>query len=599
MALRKSVYRRGRLREDVPHSRAVGALLLVALLFVSVPPGSAENTGITMRLASVQWVYGPEAWKDDAAWAPAPAAPAGFWRASLGLRLEVAIELELPASPAQKEVTATLTDGLTVVEGARYAGAQQHVFYFDVDGQRGVGPAAATAPLAATPWTLEVTAQESAGPGGAPFPLGNATARILPMGVSLEGALLNGATAPAIRVPEAHLPRFRDVAAGPDVWLPSGTLGPSHRLVPRVATGIPGASVEWTAWAARGDPVRVPELPDSPGQPTPVDGVAADLAAGATRFVQVPLGSTVADDRGIARVLLEASELADAVGVAQDLLVVSATTQQGNSGGGVAFLVGFAPDAPAVRGFAAPQPGEVGSLGVGVDVSANGTAAGFGEVLALTTTGGEGGERGEAAGRLLARAPLAFLPDATGRAYLDTRPLRASAESGYRVVAFLETPLGDYAGHATALRGLEPRLQIPQLGVGEESVVRLDLRNRFSDGRTAVAPGHDVAALVALEIDRQPLGDRLAAVPEGGTLATNWLVSPPRDGSVDMRVTVDTGDLLFEQRKSVDVLTREAYEQQRAPWYDPDRLVPSPAIGLALLAIAMAALVRRPPSRNG
>ncbi len=599
--MRKRVYPGFRLRPDVPLRRVRGALL-VALLVTVLSPGAAEQD-IQLTIERLDWVYGPESWKLDGP--PGPEVVAGAyagWQASLGLRLEVELDLRLPATPAAKVIRANLTDGMTVIVGQQMP-SQATLFFFDVDGQRALPQVGAVAPLAPRPWTLHVVAEESAGPLGGPFPLGEDSELILPLGMRLAGALMQGEPVAAIRVPEEQLPRFRDVVAGPDVWMPAQTLRPSDAMVMRVETGLPGVPLEVTAWAARSDGVRAPEVPDVPGAPTPADGLLPDAAAATTRLVSAPLGTTVSDHKGMARIGVNVSQLADAFGVDQDLVVIAARAQDGSSGGALAFVVGFALDAPVVRGFEAPEPGGLGSLGVGVDVSANGTGAALGELLALTTDA-HGGTADAAAtgGRLLARAPLGFLPDGTGRAYLDARPLRASAETGYRALAFLQTPAGDYAGHATAVRGLEPRLVVPRLGAGHDAVFRLDLSNRFSDGRPGVADGHAVAASLDFRFDGVEHGQRMAAVPEGGTLATNWLVTPATAGVAEAVVSVDTGDLLFEHRRSLNVLTAEAFEKEEQPWYDPNRLVPAPGVALVAftLVVALAGARRRePPSRNG
>ncbi len=556
----------------------------------AVPPVASQ--GLEMSVREVRWIYGPETWKSQEPTPTDPAAPYSGWKASLGLRLEVDLELNLPPTPAQKEVVATLTDGLIVVTGVR-SGAS--TFMFDVDGHRALPGLAAASPLAPRPWTLEVTAQESAGPLGGPFPLGSASEVILPMAVELAAVRLGEDLGAGIRLPESDLPRFRDVAAGPDVWLAAHTLRLGDQLQPRVATGVPGAEVTWTAWAARGDPVRLPEENSLPGQPTPVDAVLPDLAGATTSLVSVSLGSTWANGRGFAQSLINVTQLSDALGVAQDLVVVSAQVQDGGSGGATAFVVGFAPDAPDVAGFVAPEPDAFGSLGVGVDVITNGTNAVRGEVMAYSNVEGNG-----ESGRLLVRGPVGIQPDGSGRAYLDTRPLRASGESGYRAVAFFQTLAGDYAGHATALRGLEPVLVVPRLAESHEATVRLDLANKFNDRQPAVREGHSVVAYTRLTVGGEDLGERLATVPEGGTLSTNWLVVPGKSGLTEIVVSVDTGDLLFEHSRWLTVLTEDAYAKQAAPWYDLERYTPGPGPGLVVLLLGLAGWRRGwPPSRNG
>ncbi len=524
-----------------------GFLILVLMLPLVFPAFSEAQgeTPLTAHITAVTWSYGPETWKMSPGSIDGPD-DLVLGQFNLGTQLSVGVDLARRGEAVDPawDYAATLTDGLTQMDGKVTAGVETGSFLlqFDVDGTSSAPGAAAVEPLIPGTWTLRIDATSADGPEG--------------FGLAWISAHENGfrTDRAGIMAPQSVLPFIQDIGAGQSAWMP---LSPIHSDVTIEVHSESENPVHWSAWKRL----------------TPTN--SAPLASLAT-WAMIDLGQTTWEQSKSA-LTLDVERLGSGLWVLSGLQAGSLATT---------ILVPVGTEA-TVESVLAPEPGNPGT----VDFTLNFDGA---DVIDLTSgtayaikqshIGTRGNHESTRAldGSVLVQSPLIPANRGLVQASLDTTLLRSSNQQAYAFLALLLDAAGDYVGHGGHLRGIIPEFAAPSIQVNTPGTVPVVLQHANAKAEPdSVPPGLALDARIQVTADGAAIADDTVSIPNGGTLTHHAAIRPKTVGHLLFEVDVDTGDLQFQVAQSASVGAQE------------DKNAPSPSVVLMLVGVAFSAFLLR------
>lgn len=536
---------------------------LPVLLLLLVPSVPAQGGVLEVTLTDFTFDVAPETWKSRAPTEETAPYDLGFWGASLGLHLDVTLDLLRGGTKTGSTWTyeVTLSDGAVRVPGyVDVVGPGKLEVRFDVDGQRAHSGQSAVPELAAGTWTLHVRASQGDRHEG------TGTTTLTTRSLAFEGT-----GAPGLALPEHLVPHVQELGPGPNTWMPLESV--PGAVFPATFRLDGAAELHFDLWLAISGvdtplgllDLPVPDLPD-PIALTPVAGNSPTNAA--TAWFQVELGS------------------ADALDEVQALLptpngtALAIYTVHTDQGGMVDFVVPVQGAPVNVQQILA-TPGSEGPVQISVQAPIDGPLANL-HVISQDVPATMGNELG---GRHLTSGLLLPAGEDQWQGGYDGTATRSAAVPAVAVVGFFQDANGGYAGHAAALRGVDARFDAATLGQGEDGELDLILAH--------VHPLRDAGLSLPLLADVSFAGTQFESamleLAAAGELQRSHPIRPAAAGAFPAQAIIDTGDLRFTVDQSLDVLDPEAYEDATAPWYD----VPGPGLAAVLVGLAFLALRKR------
>ena len=537
----------------------------LVLLLLLVPMVPAQGGVLDVQITEFAFDVGPETWKNRAPTQEAAADDLDLWSASLGMTLDVVLEVKRGGQPTDAAWTyeVTVSDGAVAVLGhVEVNGEGSLSARFDVDGQRAHAGQAAVPALGHGDWTIQVRASQESRHEG--------TGSTILQTSHLEVQQVGEPAMAGIAIPEGLLPHVREIGPGPNTWMAmDGVTQP----FPVFLDAPEEAEIQWDVWIAYPGlaagpatiPLPVPDLPD-PLFATPLGGNDPTDAATVWYHQPVTDNNQYTGDGWISGLPVTAEPT---------LIIYTAHTARG----GMVALVAPAQGAHYSFQEILATPGTEGPVSVVASGPIDIPVASL-HVLAQDQPGTPGAARGA---RHLTTGILAPAGENVWRGGYDGATTRASGEPVVAIIAFFSGQDGQYAGHLAGLRGIAATLQADTLGQGYEGAIQLGLAHP--------QPGRDAALSIPVQVHMAfagtDLGTAEVELAAGGTLTRSYAVTPEDDGAQPAEAILDTGDLRFAVHKTFPVLDDEAYADATAPWYDV------PGLGLPLLMVGLAFLVPR------
>ncbi|MGB1586979.1 MAG: hypothetical protein ACPHID_08070 [Thermoplasmatota archaeon] len=531
--------------------RRILLALIVPLLVLTAPGGSAQV--LELDLVSIEFDVAPETWKTRTPQEASYADDLGVWSASLGLHVDVQLDVQRASNgpEATWTYTATLTDGARTVSGYVTQDDALEV-RFDVDGQRAHSGQDAIEALRPGIWRLDLEARQGERLEG------RGTATFTTTGLGLERL-----DVPVIEIPQAMVPHVRETGPGDSIWLP---LDPIASGLMATVNFPAATNVTWDVWAAvsglAGPPtVRVPV----PGVPDP--------------FILTPLGPTDPTDAATIWLHSEVGQFEASAGTFEyefqvpsdpTLLIFTAHTD----GQMIHFLV---PGRGGDFGWEEilAQPGQQGPVSVTVYGPTDMPLPADMHVISQ-------GPDGVAP---LSVSVLSPAGERVWRGVYDGITTREAGHAKIGLVAFFQDAFGGYAGHVAGIRGIDVDLDAPTLGIGRAA----NLDALLSHPHPQRDAGFSILADLEIQFAGPVLSTTQVDLAAGADILRSHVITPTQMGLQTASIQVDTGDLLFTVQEDFEVLDAAAYEEATAPWYD----VPGPGLGLVAVGLGLLALRKR------